>query len=83
MTAPPLTVAVRCPNLFHDEVEGGESIVPTDRQVADRAELEQLVARGVEIHARCYCGSSTTVTMANALLLDGSAPSAPSEATGR
>jgi len=73
LTAGALTVAVRCPNLFHDEVEGGESIIPTDRQVADRAELEEIVARGVEIHARCYCGRSTTVTMANALLLEPTA----------
>jgi len=65
----PFTVAVRCPNLFHDEVEGGESIIPTDRTVRDRAELEAIVARGVEIHARCYCGRSTTVTKANALFI--------------
>lgn len=70
MTTEPQIVAVRCPNLFHDEVEGGESIIPTDRTVHDRAELDEIVERGVEIHARCYCGRSTTVTKANALLLD-------------
>ena len=64
-----LTVAVNCPNLFHPEQEGGESLVLTDRVVADRAELDALLARGVEIHARCYCGKSTMVTMANAVLV--------------
>jgi hypothetical protein len=64
------TVAVDCPNLFHPEQEGGSSLVMTDRVVADRAELDALLARGVEIHARCYCGRSTTVTRANAELID-------------
>ncbi len=64
-------VAVRCPNLFHEEVEGDvESIVTTSRTVADRAELDDLLARRVEIHARCYCGHATSVTSKNALLLE-------------
>lgn len=64
-------VAVRCPNLFHEEVEGDvESIVPSGRTVVDRAELDDLLARGVEIHARCYCGHVTAVTTKNALLLE-------------
>ena len=64
------TVAVTCPNLFHPEQEGSVSLVMTDRVVADRAELDALLARGVEIHARCYCGRSTTVTPANAELVE-------------
>lgn len=64
------TVAVRCPNRFHDEVEGGESLVLTDRVVADRDELEALLARGVEVHARCYCGHTTMVKAVDALLVD-------------
>jgi hypothetical protein len=69
------TVAVTCPNLFHTEQEGGVSLVLTDRAVADRAELDALLARGVEIHARCYCGRSTTVTARNAELVEP--PTAP------
>jgi hypothetical protein len=68
--AGPYVVAVMCPNLFHAEVEGGESLVPTDRTVADRAELDELLARGVEIHARCYCGHATMVTPTNAQLVE-------------
>ena len=68
-------VAVRCPNLFHDEVEGGESIVVTDRLVASREELDELVGRGVEIHARCYCGYVTAVTSSAAMLVEEPAPS--------
>jgi hypothetical protein len=64
------TVAVTCPNLFHVEQEGSVSLVMTDRVVADRAALDALLDRGVEIHARCYCGRSTTVTKANAELVD-------------
>jgi len=67
-------VAVRCPNLFHDEVEGSESIVPTNRVVADRDELDALLDRRVEIHARCYCGRPTMVTKQNAILLDEDEP---------
>jgi hypothetical protein len=63
-------VAVACPNLFHAEQEGGESLVMTDRAVADRAELQALLDRGVEIHARCYCGRSTPVSMGNAELVE-------------
>jgi hypothetical protein len=63
-------IAVTCPNLFHDEQEGGVSLVLTDRAVADRAELDALLARGVEVHARCYCGRSTTVTGGNAELIE-------------
>ena len=65
-----LTVAVTCPNLFHLEQEGSTSRVVTDTEVADRTELDQLLERGVEIHARCYCGRSTTVTATNAELVD-------------
>jgi hypothetical protein len=61
---------VTCPNLFHPEQEGGESLILTDRVVADRAELDALLERGVEIHARCYCGRSTMVTPGNAQLVD-------------
>lgn len=64
------TVAVTCPNLFHTEQEGGVSLIMTDRVVADRAELDELLGRGVEIHARCYCGRSTTVTAGNAELVE-------------
>jgi hypothetical protein len=64
------SVAVACPNLFHAEQEGGESLVLTDRTVADRAELDALLDRGVEIHARCYCGRSTRVTRRNAQLVE-------------
>ena len=64
------SVAVQCPNLFHDEVEGSQSIAETATTVADRGELDALLARGVELHARCYCGHSTTVTAINALLID-------------
>lgn len=64
------TVAVLCPNLFHAEQEGGESLVLTDRVVADRAELDALLERGVEVHARCYCGHSTLVTARNAQLVE-------------
>jgi len=64
------TVAVKCPNLFHDEVEGSESIVLTNRTVEDRDELDALLDRRVEIHARCYCGRPTLVTKQNALLVD-------------
>jgi hypothetical protein len=63
-------VAVRCPNLFHDEVEGGESLVVTDRVVASAEELDELLGRGVEVHARCYCGYVTGVTSAAAMLVD-------------
>jgi hypothetical protein len=63
-------VAVTCPNLFHVEQEGSVSLILTDREVADRAELAALLERGVEIHARCYCGRSTTVTSANAELVE-------------
>ena len=64
------TVAVMCPNLFHEEVEGSESLVTSNRTVADRDELDALLARGVQIHARCYCGHATSVTRANALLVE-------------
>ena len=65
------TVAVECSNLFHEEIEGtGTYTVVTDRVVADRAELDDLLARGVEIHGRCYCGHTTMVTGRNALLVD-------------
>jgi hypothetical protein len=64
------TVAVTCPNLFHPEQEGGVSLILTDRSVSDRAELEALLERGVEIHARCYCGRSTMVTTRNAELVE-------------
>jgi hypothetical protein len=64
------TVAVKCANLFHDEVEGLESIVSTRRIVQDRAELERLLAKGVEVHARCYCGHVTPVTEQNAVLVE-------------
>ena len=67
-------VTVRCPNLFHDEVEGGESIVVTDRLVASADELDELLARGVEIHARCYCGYVTAVTSSAAVLVAEPAP---------
>jgi len=67
-------VAVRCPNLFHDEVEGSESIVPTNRVVADREELDALLDRRVEVHARCYCGRPTMITKKNAILLDDPEP---------
>jgi hypothetical protein len=63
-------VAVTCPNLFHVEQEGGVSLIMTDRVVGDRAELDALLARGVEIHARCYCGRSTMVTTGNAELVE-------------
>jgi hypothetical protein len=63
-------VAVTCPNLFHPEQEGGVSLILTDRVVTDRAELDALLDRGVEIHARCYCGHSTLVTRDNAELVD-------------
>jgi hypothetical protein len=63
-------VATPCANLFHAEVEGGDDVVvTTTRTVVDRAELDELLGRGVEIHARCYCGHVTLVTTANALLL--------------
>jgi hypothetical protein len=65
-----LRVSVTCPNLFHSEQEGGVSLVLTDRVVADRAELDSLLGRGVEIHARCYCGRSTMVTVRNAELVE-------------
>ena len=55
--------------LFHEEQEGGVSLVMTDRVVADRAELDEVLGRGIEIHARCYCGKSTTVTTSNARLV--------------
>ena len=64
------TVAVTCPNLFHVEQEGGVSLIMTDRVVADRAELDALLDRGVEVHARCYCGRSTMVTTRNAELVE-------------
>ena len=64
------TVAVACPNLFHAEQEGGESLVMTNRVVDGRAELDALLEQGVEIHARCYCGRSTTVTKRNAQLVE-------------
>ena len=64
------TVAVTCPNLFHTEQEGSVSLVLTDRVVAGRAELDDLLSRGVEIHARCYCGRSTMVTKTNAELVE-------------
>ncbi|MGB0114348.1 MAG: hypothetical protein WBP59_14090 [Ilumatobacteraceae bacterium] len=63
-------VAVRCANLFHDEVEGGESVVTITRTVASRAELDELLERGVDLHGRCYCGHATPVTRANAILTD-------------
>lgn len=66
------TVAVTCPNLFHAEQEGGVSLIMTDRVVGDRAELDALLERGVEIHARCYCGRSTMVTALNGQLVDPS-----------
>ncbi len=69
-----LRVAVRCANLFHDEVEGGESIVTITRTVTSRAELEDLLRAGVDLHARCYCGHATPVTAANALLRADDAP---------
>ena len=60
-----------CVNLFHEEIEGGDApILTTPRTVADRAELDDLLARKVQIHGRCYCGHVTAVTAANALLLD-------------
>lgn len=64
------SVAVVCPNLFHDEVEGSESLVVTPTVVADRDELDALLDRGVEIHGRCYCGHSTLVNTTNALLVE-------------
>lgn len=65
-----LTIAVVCPNLFHAEQEGGEALVRTDSVVSDRAELDAMLERGVEIHARCYCGRSTMVTSRNAELIE-------------
>ena len=64
------TVAVLCRNRFHDEVEGSESTVITTTSVDGREELDALLDRGVEIHGRCYCGHSTMITKANALLVD-------------
>jgi hypothetical protein len=64
-------VAVSCANLFHEEVEGDEApVITTSRSVADRAELDDLLGRKVQIHGRCYCGHVTSVTPANALLID-------------
>lgn len=64
-------VAVRCSNLFHEEVEGGDApLITTSREVADRAELDDLLGRNVQIHGRCYCGHVTAVTSANAQLID-------------
>ena len=64
-------VAVSCANLFHEEVEGGEApLITTPRSVADRAELDDLLDRKVQIHGRCYCGHVTAVTAANAVLVD-------------
>lgn len=63
-------VAAPCANLFHAEVEGSDDVVvTTSRTVADRAELDDLLRRGVEVHARCYCGHVTFVTPTNALLV--------------
>jgi hypothetical protein len=65
-------VAVPCANLFHAEVEGGEPpLVTTARVVADRAELDELLGRRVDLHGRCYCGHVTAVTAADAVLIDG------------
>ena len=64
------TVAVTCPNLFHVEQEGSVSLILTDRVVESREELDALLDKGVEIHARCYCGRSTTVTPRNAELVE-------------
>ncbi len=66
------SVAVRCKSLFHEEIEGSESIVLLDRQVADQAELDALLDRGVDLHGRCYCGHATKVTKANVLLIEPS-----------
>jgi len=71
------SVAVKCKNLFHSEIEGSESIVPVDRQVADRDELDALLDRGVDVHGRCYCGHATKVTKANALLVDPTSQTSP------
>lgn len=64
-------VAVSCANLFHAEVEGDDApVIITSRTVADRDELDDLLGRKVQIHGRCYCGHVTSVTEANALLVD-------------
>jgi|GEM_PF-6720776 len=64
-------VAVPCANLFHEEIEGGEPPVNvTARVVADRSELDELLGRQVQMHGRCYCGHVTSVTVANAVLVD-------------
>lgn len=64
-------VAVTCANLFHEEVEGDDApVIATPRTVADRAELDDLLERRVQIHGRCYCGHVTSVTTDNALLID-------------
>jgi hypothetical protein len=63
-------VAVPCANLFHEEVEGNESpLITTSRTVEDRAELDDLLGRRVQVHGRCYCGHVTAVTAANAVLV--------------
>jgi hypothetical protein len=66
-----LRVAVPCSNLFHEEIEGNDApVLTTTRSVQDRDELDDLLARKVQIHGRCYCGHVTAVTRANALLID-------------
>ena len=64
-------VAVPCANLFHEEVEGGEPpLLTTSRSVESRGELDELLGRKVQVHARCYCGHVTAVMVANAVLVD-------------
>lgn len=66
-----LRVVVPCANLFHEEIEGTDApMLTTSRTVEDRAELDALLDRRVQIHGRCYCGHVTSVTVANAVLLD-------------
>lgn len=73
-----LRVEVPCANLFHEEVEGGDStvMITIARAVASRAELDALLDAGVDLHGRCYCGHVTQVTGANALLREDDADSA-------
>jgi hypothetical protein len=45
-------------------------LVVTSQVVTDRDELDALLARGVDIHGRCYCGHVTAVDPSVAVLVD-------------